>query len=56
MVAQPNHLLMSVEDYLTLDRYRACPTIEEYVLVDTQQQAVEVYRREQDTFWKLYRC
>jgi Uma2 family endonuclease len=33
--------------------YRACPTIEEYVLVDTQQQSVEVYRREQD-FWKLY--
>ena len=23
------------------------------MLVDTQQQAVEVYRREQDTFWKF---
>jgi len=33
--------------------YRACPTIEEYVLVDTQQMAVEVYRREQERFWKL---
>jgi Uma2 family endonuclease len=34
--------------------YRACPTLQEYVLVDTQRQAVEVYRREQDNFWKLY--
>lgn len=33
--------------------YRACPTVQEYMLVDTQQQAVEVYRREQDTFWKF---
>jgi Uma2 family endonuclease len=33
--------------------YRACPTIEEYVLIDSQQQAIEVYRRERD-FWKLY--
>ncbi len=33
--------------------YRACPTIEEYVLIEAQQQAVEVYRREKD-FWKLY--
>ncbi len=33
--------------------YRACPTIEEYVLVDTQQPFVEVYRRE-NGFWRLY--
>lgn len=33
--------------------YRACPTIEEYVLVDTQQYGIEVYRREQPPFWKL---
>lgn len=34
--------------------YRAYPTIEEYVLVNAEQPSVEVYRREQDTFWKLY--
>ena len=33
--------------------YRTCPTIEEYVLVDTQQPAIDVYRREQETFWHL---
>jgi Uma2 family endonuclease len=33
--------------------YRACLTIEEYVLVDTQQQAIDLYRREQETFWRL---
>lgn len=33
--------------------YRACPTIEEYVLIDTEQVAVEVYRREQEHFWML---
>ena len=34
--------------------YRACPTVQEYVLVDTQQQAVEVYRRQADTLWTLH--
>ena len=34
--------------------YRACPTIEEYLLVDSQQQIVEIYRREQNTFWMLH--
>jgi Uma2 family endonuclease len=34
--------------------YRACPTIEEYVLVDTQLQAVDVYRRATDTLWTLH--
>ncbi|MBV9690761.1 MAG: Uma2 family endonuclease [Ktedonobacteraceae bacterium] len=33
--------------------YRACPTVEEYVLVDTQQKSIEVYQREQRPFWKL---
>jgi Uma2 family endonuclease len=33
--------------------YRACPTLQEYVLVDTQHQAIEVYRRETDTLWAL---
>jgi Uma2 family endonuclease len=34
--------------------YRACPTMQEYVLVDTQRQAIEVYRRETDTLWTLH--
>ena len=34
--------------------YRACPTIEEYVLVDTQRQAVDVYRRASNTLWTLH--
>lgn len=34
--------------------YRECPTIQEYVLVDTQYPAVEVYRREKDRFWTLH--
>ena len=34
--------------------YRACPTIQEYVLVDTQRQAVEVYRRASENLWTLH--
>jgi Uma2 family endonuclease len=34
--------------------YRACPTVEEYVLVDTRQQAIEVYRRASDNVWTLH--
>jgi Uma2 family endonuclease len=34
--------------------YRTCPTIEEYVLVDTQRQAVDVYRRASTTLWTLH--
>jgi Uma2 family endonuclease len=34
--------------------YRACPIMQEYVLVDTQRQAVEVYRREADNLWTLH--
>jgi Uma2 family endonuclease len=34
--------------------YRACPMVQEYVLVDTQRQAVEVYRRKTDTLWTLH--
>lgn len=33
--------------------YRECPTIQEYVLVDTQVPAVEVYRREKNDLWLL---
>jgi len=34
--------------------YRACRMVLEYVLVDTQRQAVEVYRRQSDTLWTLH--
>lgn len=34
--------------------YRACPTVQEYVLIDTQHQAVEVYRRQSETLWTLH--
>lgn len=33
--------------------YRTCASIQEYILINTRRQAVEVYRREQG-FWKLY--
>jgi Uma2 family endonuclease len=31
--------------------YRSCPSIQEYLLIDSQQHAVELYRREKQTFW-----
>jgi Uma2 family endonuclease len=31
--------------------YRECPTIQEYMLVDTQQPFIEVFRREENNFW-----
>jgi Uma2 family endonuclease len=31
--------------------YRDCPSVREYVLVDTRQQAVEVFRRETHSIW-----
>lgn len=34
--------------------YRECPTIQEYMLIDSQHPVVEVFRREQNTFWTLY--
>lgn len=34
--------------------YRACPSIQEYVLVDTQWQAVEVYRRASENLWTFH--
>ncbi len=34
--------------------YRACPSIQEYMLVDSQQQSVEVYRRARENLWTLY--
>ena len=46
----------STEDY---DRgrkftyYRACPTIQEYVLISSTYRAIEVFRRERNTLWTL---
>jgi Uma2 family endonuclease len=34
--------------------YRACPTIQEYVLIDSQQPLVEIYRRARENLWTLY--
>ena len=34
--------------------YRACPSIQEYVMVSTQRQLVEVYRRVNGKLWTLY--
>lgn len=47
----------STEDY---DRgrkftyYRACPTIQEYILVNTDYQAVEVCRHEKNSLWSFH--
>jgi Uma2 family endonuclease len=34
--------------------YRTCPTLQEYVLVDSQRQSIEVYRRESESLWTLH--
>jgi Uma2 family endonuclease len=34
--------------------YRACSTIEEYVLIDPQRPLIEVYRREQNSWWTYH--
>jgi len=34
--------------------YRECPTVQEYVMVNTQQPAVEVFRRVSGNFWTLH--
>jgi len=36
------------------DCYRVCPTLQEYVLVDTQQQAIDLYRRQTENLWTFY--
>ncbi|MBE3560217.1 MAG: Uma2 family endonuclease [Ktedonobacteraceae bacterium] len=33
--------------------YRECPSVQEYVMVDSQSILIEVYRREEDG-WKLH--
>nr|HET6902482.1 Uma2 family endonuclease [Ktedonobacteraceae bacterium] len=34
--------------------YRGCPSLQEYVLISTQEQAVDVYRRATDNLWTLH--
>jgi Uma2 family endonuclease len=34
--------------------YQGCPSIQEYVLISTQEQAVDVYRRASDNLWTLH--
>lgn len=34
--------------------YRQCPSIREYMLVDSERQTVEVFRREKNTFWTYH--
>ena len=36
------------------DYYRACPTLREYVLVDTQQRAIDLYRRQTENLWTFH--
>ena len=33
--------------------YRACPTIQEYILINTDYQTIEVFHRERADFWTL---
>ncbi len=35
-------------------RYRACPTIQEYLLVNVDAPIIEVFRREKNELWTLY--
>jgi len=34
--------------------YQSCPSMQEYVLISTQEQAVDVYRRASDNLWTLH--
>lgn len=35
-------------------QYRACPSIQEYLLINTQLPIIELFRREKHNFWTLY--
>ena len=35
-------------------QYRACPSIQEYLLISSELPLVEVFRREKQGFWSLY--
>lgn len=39
---------------LKLTYYQRCPSVQEYVLMDTQRQWVEVYRQEKNVFWSYH--
>ncbi len=34
--------------------YRACPTIQEYLLIDSQRPSIEIFRRERDILWTYH--
>jgi Uma2 family endonuclease len=34
--------------------YRECPTIQEYILINSQHPSIEVYRSEKDTLWRYH--
>jgi Uma2 family endonuclease len=36
--------------------YRECPTLQEYVIIYTEYQAVEVFKREKQKLWTLRAC
>lgn len=36
------------------DYYRACPALQEYVLVDTQLRAIDLYRRQTENLWTFH--
>lgn len=35
------------------ESYRECPSVQEYVLINTSRQAIEVCRRERNSFWSF---
>jgi Uma2 family endonuclease len=35
-------------------QYRACPSIQEYLLVSSEEPLIELFRREKGGFWTLY--
>ena len=36
------------------DYYRTCPTLQEYILIDSQRLAVDVFRRANNHLWSFY--
>lgn len=34
--------------------YRECPTVQEYVLIDTQRPLIEIYRKQTSNLWTLH--
>jgi len=46
-------ILRCAQDLSLVSRDRACPTIQEYVLINTEYRAVEVCRREKNDLWSF---